>query len=328
MIPTCWLLGGFITPELFGDSVVWEVKVCVALLDQMIIRGNPSFSLFFLLALLRRSEREITAGKTSGEVSEVLEGMAWSCDIPAVVSEAMEMMRVTPVSAQVALRSVFAQCASEWVGESVGDVGEVVNGSVSDSVNGSVNGSMEGVKEALIDPSIGGIKNTSIDGVKDTSINSIKNPSINTPINTPINSPSQRLHRLLRLFRLPADHPLRDAAGIALSTASLELTALRTLAIPHALSRDIPFPPFPSFATLPDIPATPAISLQPHEALAALLHDSRGTFFLDLRDEPEKEGILATGVMAQGRLWATPLLVEGVSRCLLQLRGNVPLPRE
>ena len=52
MIPTCWLLGGFITPELFGDSAVWDVKVCVALLDQMIIRGNPSFSLFFLLALL------------------------------------------------------------------------------------------------------------------------------------------------------------------------------------------------------------------------------------------------------------------------------------
>ena len=119
MIPTCWLLGGFITPELFGDSAVWDVKVCVALLDQMIIRGNPSFSLFFLLALLRRSERALLAAKTAGEVGAVMEGMPWSSDIPAVVSDATALMGVTPVSALVALRSVFAQSASEWVATGV-----------------------------------------------------------------------------------------------------------------------------------------------------------------------------------------------------------------
>lgn len=353
MIPTCWLLGSFIEPELFGDSAVWRVEVSGALLDQLVIRGNPAFALFFLLALLRRGESAILAGRTAGEVEGVVRSLPWSEAIPAVLAEAGEMEAKTPVSACVALRSVFAQCASEWVceedGEEVKETAEGVMGTMKD-----VMGTMEDtVKDTVKDTMKDTLKDTVMDfsreakdkdrkdtstdipmnPSKDTSKDTTKNPSINSTLRnsfspSPSLSPTQRLSRLSHLFHLPPDHPLRDPAGIARATPSLELTALQTLAIPHALSRDIPFPPFPSFATAPDIPAIPAIPLLPDETLPSLLHDSRGTFFLDLRDAPEKEGILGTGVMAQGRLWATPLLVEGVSRCLQQLRGNVPPPRE
>lgn len=349
MIPTCWLLGSFIEPELFGDSAVWRVEVSGALLDQLVIRGNPAFALFFLLALLRRGESAILAGRTAGEVEGVVRSLPWSEAIPAVLAEAGEMEAKTPVSARVALRSVFAQCASEWVceedGEEVKETAEGVMGTMKD-VMGTVKDTLKDtVKDTLMDTLMDfsreakdkDRKDTSTDipinPSKDTPKDTTKNPSINSTLRnsfspSPSLSPTQRLSRLSHLFHLPPDHPLRDPAGIARATPSLELTALQTLAIPHALSRDIPFPPFPSFATAPDIPAIPAIPLLPDETLPSLLHDSRGTFFLDLRDAPEKEGILGTGVMAQGRLWATPLLVEGVSRCLQQLRGNVPPPRE
>ena len=379
MIPTCWLLGSFIEPELFGDSAVWRVEVSGALLDQLVIRGNPAFSLFFLLALLRRGESAILAGRTAGEVEGVVRSLPWSEAIPAVLAEAGEMEAKTPVSARVALRSVFAQCASEWVceedGEEVKETAEGVMGTAEgvmgtmEGVMGTMKGVMGTVKDTVKDTMKDTMKDTVKDTMKDTmkdtvkdtlmdfsreakdkdrkdtstdipmnpskdtSKDTTKNPSINSTLRnsfspSPSLSPTQRLSRLSHLFHLPPDHPLRDPAGIARATPSLELTALQTLAIPHALSRDIPFPPFPSFATAPDIPAIPAIPLLPDETLPSLLHDSRGTFFLDLRDAPEKEGILGTGVMAQGRLWATPLLVEGVSRCLQQLRGNVPPPRE
>ena len=371
MIPTCWLLGSFIEPELFGDSAVWRVEVSGALLDQLVIRGNPAFALFFLLALLRRGESAILAGRTAGEVEGVVRSLPWSEAIPAVLAEAGEMEAKTPVSARVALRSVFAQCASEWVceedGEEVKETAEGVMGTM-EGVMGTMEGVMgtmedvmgtvkDTVKDTLKDTMKDTMKDTLKDTLmdfsreakdkdrkdtstdipmnpsKDTSKDTTKNPSINSTLRnsfcpSPSLSPTQRLSRLSHLFHLPPDHPLRDPAGIARATPSLELTALQTLAIPHALSRDIPFPPFPSFATAPDIPAIPAIPLLPDETLPSLLHDSRGTFFLDLRDAPEKEGILGTGVMAQGRLWATPLLVEGVSRCLQQLRGNVPPPWE
>lgn len=47
-------------------------------------------------------------------------------------------------------------------------------------------------------------------------------------------------------------------------------------------------------------------------------------FFVDIRDtEDEKGGILATGVMANGHSWKSPVLVEGIVNCLKELKKNV-----
>ena len=47
-------------------------------------------------------------------------------------------------------------------------------------------------------------------------------------------------------------------------------------------------------------------------------------FFVDIRDnEDEKGGILATGVMASGHSWKSPVLVEGIVNCLKELKKNV-----
>lgn len=51
---------------------------------------------------------------------------------------------------------------------------------------------------------------------------------------------------------------------------------------------------------------------------------NRSYFFVDIRShEEEKGGILATGVMASGRSWKSPVLVEGIVNCLKELKKNV-----
>lgn len=51
---------------------------------------------------------------------------------------------------------------------------------------------------------------------------------------------------------------------------------------------------------------------------------NRSYFFVDIRStDEERGGILATGVMANGRSWKSPVLVEGIMNCLKELKKNV-----
>ena len=68
------------------------------------------------------------------------------------------------------------------------------------------------------------------------------------------------------------------------------------------------------------------IQVDVRDALSSLNMSSanRSYFFVDLRSaEEEAGGILATGVMASGRSWKSPVLVEGIVNCLKELKKNV-----
>lgn len=70
--------------------------------------------------------------------------------------------------------------------------------------------------------------------------------------------------------------------------------------------------------------------IQPEEALSSLNDTSGGRnfFFVDLRDSSDEfQGILATGVTAEGRVWKTPMLVEGIVSCLKELKPTVRITK-
>ena len=64
MVPTCWLLCGFLSPEIITDTSIWSSTLCLPLLDQMLIRGNPCFALYLLLAIFKENEQILLKAKT------------------------------------------------------------------------------------------------------------------------------------------------------------------------------------------------------------------------------------------------------------------------
>ena len=72
--------------------------------------------------------------------------------------------------------------------------------------------------------------------------------------------------------------------------------------------------------------ALECMMIQPEEAVSSLNATSGGRnyFFLDIRNLMNGyQGILATGVTAEGKVWKTPMLVEGIISCLKELKPTV-----
>ena len=69
------------------------------------------------------------------------------------------------------------------------------------------------------------------------------------------------------------------------------------------------------------------LRIDAREAVSSLNQTAgnRSYFFLDLRRASEGQGILPTGIVAEGSTWKTPLLVEGVLNCLRELKPTVGL---
>ena len=68
------------------------------------------------------------------------------------------------------------------------------------------------------------------------------------------------------------------------------------------------------------------MTITPEEAVSSLnaTSGSRNYFFLDIRNRRDDyQGLLATGVMADGNLWKSPMMVEGIVNCLSELKPNV-----
>ena len=67
------------------------------------------------------------------------------------------------------------------------------------------------------------------------------------------------------------------------------------------------------------------LRIDPREAVSTLNGTSgkKNYFFVDLRSGADHDGILATGVAADGRSWKSPVLIEGIVNGLRELKKNV-----
>ena len=129
-IPTAWLLSAFLHPELLREDACWSPALSVQCLDQMLIRGDSTFPLFFLLALFRHFASELLALGTAEALEEFLSDLPWrigSCqssqssqssepsepsELAKLVESATILLRIAPISVIQSLRCVGAQCAS------------------------------------------------------------------------------------------------------------------------------------------------------------------------------------------------------------------------
>ena len=84
------------------------------LLDRLVIEGNPSFTLFFYLALLKRKEAELLSMSNSEDLYDCFLSMPWGLvdkDISSLIEEATGYQSTTPLSIHYGLYGILSQCS-------------------------------------------------------------------------------------------------------------------------------------------------------------------------------------------------------------------------
>lgn len=79
------------------------------------IRGNPTFTLYFLVALLKKNEKALLAASSVEEIEEIILYMPWSVekeDVPSLIESACVAEYLTPVSTHYCLICAYNQCSS------------------------------------------------------------------------------------------------------------------------------------------------------------------------------------------------------------------------
>ena len=285
-IPTAWLLSAFLHPELLREDVCWSPALSVQCLDQMLICGDSTFPLFFLLALFRHFASELLALGTAEALEEFLSDLPWRIsssqssqssqssessepsELAKLVESATILLRIAPISVIQSLRCVGAQCAS---------------GLLPDQLPG--------------DASMW----------------------------------RRRYDAFIRHMLLPREWqlPLEGNEG------RLEHAMLQWTGVYRVLSRDLPHLPCPSMSSIAgslcfprfsaDLAVCDCLRIDARESVSSLDRPSRARdfFFLDLRRAAEGQGVLPSGLAAEGPTWRSPVLVEGVVSCLRALKPTV-----
>lgn len=104
--------------------------------------------------------------------------------------------------------------------------------------------------------------------------------------------------------------------------AALEAACRRNYGVERALSRDFYVPPAHSQTNL----FSPAVLMvAPGDVVAGARRSiPAGIVCLDLRGESSRaSGSLPEALHVEGKLWGSDLMLEGVLRCLEQIRGKV-----
>ena len=114
-IPTAWILSAFLNPELLSEQVYWSPTLSIRLIDQMLIRGDSTFALFFLLALFQHFTDDLIVLNTADTLEAYLSDLPWLLDaqqLAKLIETATIMEKIAPISVVQSLRCVSAQCAS------------------------------------------------------------------------------------------------------------------------------------------------------------------------------------------------------------------------
>ena len=96
-IPTAWLLGAFLNPELLREEVCWSPALSLRCLDQMLILGDSTFPLFLLLALFRHFASALLALNTAEALEEFIADLPWRLDA-SQSSQPSELSKLTQPS--------------------------------------------------------------------------------------------------------------------------------------------------------------------------------------------------------------------------------------
>lgn len=113
-IPTAWLLSGFMNPDIVNETDAWSSLITEQLLDRLVIEGNCSFTLFFLMGLLNRKKTELMSVEAKEELFDSLLMIPWGvieCDVPTIMSDACSFQETTPLSVIYGLCGVLSQCS-------------------------------------------------------------------------------------------------------------------------------------------------------------------------------------------------------------------------
>ena len=99
------------------------------LIDRLIVEGNASFVIFFVLALLQWKQSELLAITSLDGLIEAVQALPWSLsdtDITQVILTAESLLANTPVSVQYAVIGELSQCSPGLLSPSVTATSDVL----------------------------------------------------------------------------------------------------------------------------------------------------------------------------------------------------------
>ena len=129
MIPTSWLLSIFLNPDIYHEIDLWTMVITDRVIDRLIVEGNSSFIVFFVIAMLQWKQSTLLTVTSLEGLMESIQMMPWSLDdtdITQVLHMAETIETLTPVSVQYALIGVISQCSPGLLSPSVTASGDVL----------------------------------------------------------------------------------------------------------------------------------------------------------------------------------------------------------
>lgn len=93
---------------------MWSSLIAEHLLDRLVVEGNASFTLFFLLALMQQKQAELLTLDQPEAVKDTLLILPWGLvesDLHAVFQSASTFRETTPVSILYGLYGIESQCS-------------------------------------------------------------------------------------------------------------------------------------------------------------------------------------------------------------------------
>ena len=129
MIPTSWLLSIFLNPDIYHETDLWTKVITDRVIDRLIVEGNSSFIVFFVIAMLQWKQSTLLTETSLEGLMESIQMMPWSLDdtdITQVLHMAETIEDLTPVSVQYALIGVISQCSPGLLSPSVTASGDVL----------------------------------------------------------------------------------------------------------------------------------------------------------------------------------------------------------
>ena len=110
IIPSAWLLTLFLEPDATDES--WSPAVSDALLDRVVLEGNPAGAMFFLLAMLEGNRDQLMADETVDTCRQRVRNLPRKIDeakIAAFLEQATLLQAKLPPSMMEGITAVIAQ---------------------------------------------------------------------------------------------------------------------------------------------------------------------------------------------------------------------------
>lgn len=112
LVPSCWLLGLFMSPQVKDDVDVWNATIPAGILDTLVVRGNACYTMYLITSMMRIHRQKLLKCSSKAELQETMLVLPWFTeekDLPELMEQARRIELNTPTSIIYGMCSIYSQ---------------------------------------------------------------------------------------------------------------------------------------------------------------------------------------------------------------------------